>query len=101
MSMHLVRRRYLLVSLLVLASTAIGWFRSPASSPAQIPAPTIRVSTHLVVVDVVVTDKQGKPVSGLHPEDFVVEENGKAQKISTFATPGENLAAGQPLPPLH
>jgi VWFA-related protein len=51
------------------------------------------------VVDVVVTDKQGKPVTGLHPEDFVVEENGKTQKISAFATPGENLAAGQPLPP--
>ena len=99
MSMHLFRRRCLLVSVLVVASTAIGWFQSPASSPAQIPAPTIRVSTHLVVVDVVVTDKQGKPVTGLRPEDFAVEENGKTQKISTFTTPGENLAAGQPLPP--
>ena len=100
MTVHSVRRRCLIVSLLVLATVAIGgWFQAPAPSPTQIPAPTIRVSTHLVVVDVVVTDKQGKPVSGLHPEDFVVEENGKAQKISTFATPGENLAAGQPLPP--
>jgi len=53
----------------------------------------------MVVVDVVVTDKQGKPITGLRPEDFVVEENGKTQKISTFATPGENTAAGQPLPP--
>ncbi len=99
MSTHLVRRRCLLVSLLVLATTAIGWFQAPASSPTQIPAPTIRVSTHMVVVDVVVTDKQGKPITGLRPEDFVVEENGKTQKISTFATPGENTAAGQPLPP--
>jgi hypothetical protein len=36
-------------------------------------------------VDVVVTDKQGKPVTGLHPEDFVVEESGKRQKISTLS----------------
>jgi VWFA-related protein len=100
MTVHSVRRRCLIVSLLVLATVAIGgWFQAPAPSPTQIPAPTIRVSTHLVVVDVVVTDKQGKPVTGLRPEDFAVEENGKTQKISTFATPGENLAAGQPLPP--
>ena len=53
----------------------------------------------MVLVDVVVTDKQGKPVSGLHPEDFVVEENGKQQKISTFAKPEENNAAPPALPP--
>jgi VWFA-related protein len=99
MTVHLVQRRCLLVSL-VLATIAIaGWFQAPSPSPAQIPAPTVRVSTHMVLVDVVVTDKQGNPVTGLHPEDFAVEENGKAQKISTFAAPGENLAAGQPLPP--
>ena len=74
MTVHSVRRRCLIVSLLVLTTVAIGgWFQAPAPSPAQIPAPTIRVSTHLVVVDVVVTDKQGKAVTGLHPEDFVVE----------------------------
>ena len=59
----------------------------PASEP---PAPSIRVTTHMVLVDVVVTDKQGKPVPGLHPEDFVMEENGKVQKIANMATPAEN-----------
>ena len=98
MTMHLVRR-CALVSLLVLASIAIGWCQAPASSPTQSPAPTVRVSTHLVLVDAVITDKQGKPITGLRPEDFVVEENGKVQKISTFAAPGENMVAGQPLPP--
>ena len=52
-----------------------------------------------MVVDVVVTDKQGKPATGLRPEDFEIEENGKPQKISTFVPAGENLAASQPLPP--
>jgi VWFA-related protein len=76
-----------------------GWFQAAPSSQGEVPAPTIRVSTHLVLVDAVVTDKQGKPIPGLGPDDFEVEENGKRQKISTFVTPGEGLAAAQPLPP--
>lgn len=70
----------------------------PQSSSGEVPPPTIRVSTHLVLVDVVVTDKQGKPITGLKPEDFVVEENGKAQKISTFTASVENAPAPA-LPP--
>jgi VWFA-related protein len=54
----------------------------------------------MVLVDVVVTDKQGKAITGLHPDDFVVEENGKVQKISTLTTPAENAPAAAPeLPP--
>ena len=63
------------------------------SPQLPVPAPTIRVSTHLVLLDAVVTDKQGKPIPGLRPEDFEVEENGKAQKLSTFVGAGENLVA--------
>lgn len=65
------------------------------------PRGAIRVSTHLVLVDVVVTDKQGKPITGLRREDFEVEENGKGQKISTFVPAGENLEAAAPLAPRH
>ncbi|HKS72133.1 MAG TPA: VWA domain-containing protein, partial [Terriglobales bacterium] len=70
-----------------------------APSSGEVPAPTIRVSTHMVLVDVVVTDKQGKPVSGLHADDFVVEENGKQQKIAAFTTPAESNPAPESLPP--
>jgi VWFA-related protein len=73
--------------------------QAQAPSPAEVPAPTIRVSTHLVLVDVVATDKQGKAVTGLRAEDFVVEENGKQQKISTFTTHVENSPAPPELPP--
>ncbi|HMH08243.1 MAG TPA: VWA domain-containing protein [Terriglobales bacterium] len=93
-------RGWALLSLLALAGLVTGgWFQSPPPSPSEVPPLTIRVSTHLVLVDVVVTDKQGKAVAGLRPEDFEVEENGKAQKISTFVPAGENLAAAPPLPP--
>ena len=77
------RWRLISLSTLLVAVVANGaWFQATAPSPDQVPAPTIRVSTHLVLVDVVVTDKQGKPITGLHPEDFEVEENGKAQKVT-------------------
>jgi VWFA-related protein len=42
------------------------------------------VDTRLVVIDVVVTDKQGRPVTGLKKEDFSLKENGKDQTIKAF-----------------
>src|SRR5207249_4016647 len=36
---------------------------------------------------------------GGQPEDFVVEENGKAQKIATFAGPVQTASAPASLPP--
>src|SRR5437764_14993150 len=80
--------------LVVTVAAASLWAQQPS-----IPSPTIRVSTHMVLVDVVVTDKQGKAITGLHPEDFVVEENGKIQKISSLTTPAENAPSAAPLPP--
>ncbi len=73
--------------------------QAQAPSSTEAPPPTIRVSTHLVLLDVVVTDQLGKPVTGLHPEDFVVEENGKQQKISSLLTPSENNGTPPALPP--
>ncbi|HEY3837548.1 MAG TPA: VWA domain-containing protein, partial [Bryobacteraceae bacterium] len=75
---------------------------SAQQSPSDVPAITIRTSTRLVVVDVVVTDKKGQPISGLKPEDFTLEENGKKQKIAVFTAPGAastNAAAQSSTPP--
>jgi VWFA-related protein len=71
----------------------------PVTGAQEIPAPTIRVATRMVLVDVVVTDKQGKPVPGLRAEDFTLEEKGKAQKIATFTTTSEAASTAEPLPP--
>src|SRR6266567_1182245 len=82
-------------AVVVIVAAASLWAQQPS-----IPSPTIRVSTHMVLVDVVVTDKQGKAVNGLRPEDFIVEENGKVQKISSLTTPSENAPVSAPeLPP--
>jgi VWFA-related protein len=44
----------------------------------------IRVSTELVLVNVVVRDKKGNPVRDLKKEDFTLYEDGKKQQVSTF-----------------
>src|SRR5208337_1817432 len=80
-------------SALVVASTLAAIMAVPSVLRAQeatseIPSVTIRASTRLVLVDVVVTDKKGQPITGLKAEDFTVEENGKKQKISVFVLPG-------------
>jgi VWFA-related protein len=71
---------------------------------ANLPTVTIRTSTRLVVVDAVVTDKKGQPVPGLKAEDFVLEENGKKQRIAFFTPPtapgvSNSGARPSPLPP--
>ena len=73
---RLLSRWTRLAAIAAIMITAGGWFQATPSG-SELPVPTIRVSTHLVLVDVVVTDKQGKPVKGLKQEDFAVQEKGK------------------------
>lgn len=94
-----VRFRAALTSFLVLNLAASPALLSAQQPPADVPTITIRANTRLVVVDVVVTHKNGQPVTGLKPEDFTLEENGKKQKISVFVPPGiVNTAAPTPVP---
>ncbi|HYN43987.1 MAG TPA: VWA domain-containing protein, partial [Thermoanaerobaculia bacterium] len=55
-----------------------------AQSPAQIPRVTGSVELSLVNVDVVVTGKDGRPVSGLTPADFTVFHGKKLVEITNF-----------------
>jgi VWFA-related protein len=50
-------------------------------APLAAQTPLIRTETRLVLVDSVVTDKQGQPLGDLTPKDFRVWEDGKEQPV--------------------
>lgn len=54
---------------------------------------TESIEVRVTNVDVVVTDRNGKPVTGLGPEDFVVLEDGKPQTITNHYEVGEAATA--------
>jgi VWFA-related protein len=79
-------RKYLLALLapgIVVGSTA--WVAARGAKAARQNAPDIRVSVEMVQLDVAVTDKKGKYVTGLRPSDFAVAEDGISQSMAMFA----------------
>jgi VWFA-related protein len=79
--------------------TATGQNPQPAPTPtspppAQTQTPqqgqadedeVVRITTNLVQVDAVVTDKSGKLVTDLRPEEIEILEDGRPQKITNFS----------------
>jgi VWFA-related protein len=55
-----------------------------AKNDAAADVPLFKLDVRRVVVDVVVTDKQGHPVHGLKKSDFIVKEDKKPQTVLTF-----------------
>ena len=56
-----------------------------APSQSQQPTAVVRVTTRLVLVDVVALDKKGSPLTDLKQEDFSLQEEGNDQKIRVFS----------------
>lgn len=71
--------------LLALLAGALWPAASQTPAPQSPPPAAVRVTTRLVQLDAVVTDKQGHAVSDLKEGDFTLLENGKPQKIATFS----------------
>lgn len=72
-----------------LAFVALGIFAAASSATAQ--NELIRVETELVNLNVVVTDRQGRRLSGLRREDFEVYEDGAQQEITHFTATERSL----------
>lgn len=49
----------------------------------------VRIETSLVTTDVLVTDRQGRPVRNLKPTDFAISEDGVPQQIGHFVLAGD------------
>src|SRR5580658_6455455 len=82
------------VGLMVLGTAPL----TPQATSQQSAGPVIRVTVDLVQVDAIVTDSQGRHVTGLKPEDFQILEDGKPQKITHFSYVAGTSIAGGPLP---
>ncbi|MCA1589035.1 MAG: VWA domain-containing protein [Acidobacteria bacterium] len=74
--------------LLVLFASLAGTGQTAVTSPTPPPADdgdVVKISTNLIQIDVTVTDRSGRIVPDLRPEEFEVFENGQRQQISNFS----------------
>jgi VWFA-related protein len=72
------------ITLLSLLTPAFAQTPRPSSTAGQ-QDEKVRITTNLAQVDVVVTDKDGKQVTDLRPEEFELSEDGKKQQITNFS----------------
>jgi Ca-activated chloride channel homolog len=63
-------------------SVSIPWAQQPQTRTQ--PSTTLKVDVKLVNVFVTVTDEHGAPVGGLTKDNFLLQEDGQAQKIAVF-----------------
>jgi VWFA-related protein len=97
------RRSYFLPSLFLLILFPVVSLRSQNAVPKSGgTAPAIESKVRVVVLDLVVTDGKGQPVTGLPKDAFEILEDGKPQTIATFEEhhgAAMTLAKLPPLPP--
>ena len=83
---------------ILLITQLLGGGLAQQPTPTPTPSPTnqerpqppeaedvVRITTNLVQVDAVITDKNGKLVTDLKPEEVEIYENGREQKITNFS----------------
>lgn len=87
------------LSALLLCSRGFSQASSQQTPPKpEAPAaPSLRVMTRLVQVNVIVQDKKGDPVTGLKKEDFTLLDGGQPQHIAFFSEQATRVfTAGAP-----
>lgn len=97
------RGRGPLFALLLATSTAIAASQqSPQKAAPPPPTEVLHAGTQLVIVDVVVEDRNGHPIHGLTRDDFLITEQKKPQAIRNFEehTAATSKPAGLPFPAL-
>src|SRR5580704_10095805 len=72
-----------------LCGAGLAYAQSVAPPPAVLPVPSpqasVHVTTRVVQVTVSVQDREGRPVTGLTKDDFVVMDEGQRQQITSFS----------------
>ena len=78
-----MKNTLILLALCLTFSTSL-FAQTPPPPPAD-EDEVVKITTKLVQVDAVVTDKNGNPVTDLAADDFEVWQDGKPQKITNFS----------------
>jgi Ca-activated chloride channel family protein len=93
----MTKRRILFVLfLLILFSGFTLWM---SAQDREQSSNVIRVTVAMVQLNVAVTDNKGDYVTGLHPSDFVVSEDGISQTVATFEEGNEGPQNVTNVPP--
>src|SRR5678815_647770 len=77
----------LLSSFLTFACSGLVFGQTPAPTatpPADEPD-VVKITTALIQLDVTVTDRKGKIINDLKPDEVEVFENGQKQKVTSFS----------------
>jgi VWFA-related protein len=75
---------FLIAAVLFAGSNVVAQAHAQQNSSAAAAAPTLSVTARIVVLDVVVTDKQGHIVPNLTAKDFTVSEDDAPQTVRYF-----------------
>jgi hypothetical protein len=67
-----------------LTATILTLLAATQMARSQQPPPDLKAESNLVLVRVVVRDREGKPVAGLRKEDLKLYDRGKEQPIAQF-----------------
>ena len=106
-------KKIVVVILILSGLTVFNVAQTPTPTPKPVETDdVVKITTTLIQIDVTVTDKSGKIVTDLKPEDFEVYENDEKQKITNFSfvsstsqsvstTKTNKNEANLPLPPVQ
>ena len=89
---------------LIISAALILIAAAPPALPQ--PQPTVKASVEEVLLDIVVRDKKGKPITDLKPEEITVTDNGVKQSLLSFrlvrgSEAISSTGASTPLDPLR
>jgi VWFA-related protein len=101
-----MRIKHVFIGAIISFAGAAFAFAQSAPPPPALPTPSaqsaVHVTTRIVQVSVTVHDDQGRPVTGLTKDDFVLLDEGKRQQITSITEQNNNLTttAATPRPNL-
>lgn len=92
-----MKNQQLLAVVLAVCVGSVSFGQEPASAPNQNPQDdVVRITTNLVQVDAVITDKSGKPITDFKPQELQLYENNRPQKITHFSYITAGMAPSKP-----